>query len=101
MMGVLSWYTSYVEQGIFCTTLKKDPAGLELTDVWNAISSLKRFDHFYHLGLEEKIGKTGERKEAKVTLAIEKFFDDNGKLLYDRVSREVERLHSDIKHKRN
>ncbi|MCL4126484.1 UNVERIFIED_CONTAM: hypothetical protein GTU68_062964 [Idotea baltica] len=42
MMGILSWYTSYVEQGIFCTTLNKDPAGFEPVDVWNAMSSLKR-----------------------------------------------------------
>lgn len=60
-----------------------------------------RFDHLYHLGLEEKIGKTGEKKEARITLHVEKFFDENGELLYDRLSKEVERLHSDIKHKKN
>ncbi|MCL4126483.1 UNVERIFIED_CONTAM: hypothetical protein GTU68_062964 [Idotea baltica] len=101
MMGILSWYTSYVEQGIFCTTLNKDPAGFEPVDVWNAMSSLKRFDHLYHLGLEEKVGKSGEKKEARITMPIEKYFDDSGKLLYDRVAKEVERLHSDIKHKKN
>lgn len=42
MMGVLTWYTTYLERGIFCTALNKDVAGIDPDDVWNASSSLKR-----------------------------------------------------------
>ena len=42
MMGVLTWYTTCLERGIFCTALNKDAAGIDPDDVWNASSSLKR-----------------------------------------------------------
>lgn len=43
MMGVLTWYTTCLERGIFCTALNKDAAGIDPDDVWNASSSLKRW----------------------------------------------------------
>ena len=43
IMGVLTWYTSFMEQGIFCTVLDKDAVGLDPDNAWNASSSLKRY----------------------------------------------------------
>ena len=43
IMGVLTWYTSFMEQGIFCTVLDKDATGLDPDNAWNASSSLKRY----------------------------------------------------------
>ncbi|ROT75224.1 signal peptidase complex subunit 2 isoform X1 [Penaeus vannamei] len=101
MMGVLTWYTTYLERGIFCTALNKDVAGIDPDDVWNASSSLKRFDNKYHLCLSQKTGKTGKAKEARTVLTVENFFDETGRLLYGSVVKEVLRLHSDVEHKKN
>ncbi|KAK8734874.1 hypothetical protein OTU49_005704 [Cherax quadricarinatus] len=101
MMGVLTWYTTYLECGIFCTALKKDAAGIDPDDVWNASSSLKRFDNKYHLRVTQKAGKTGKAKEARTVLTVENYFDETGKLLYGSVAKEVLRLHSDVEHKKN
>lgn len=101
MMGILTWYTTYLERGIFCTALNKDVAGIDPDDVWHASSSLKRFDNKYHLRLSQKIGKTGKAKEAHIVLTVENFFDETGKLLYGPMAKEVMRLHSDVEHKKN
>ena len=43
-----------------------------------------------------KNGKSQQMKEATASMHIEKFFDVTGRLLYDRVNREVLKLHSSI-----
>lgn len=100
MMGVLTWYTTYMERGIFCTALNKDAAGIDPDDVWHASSCLKRFDNVYYLTLSQKDGKTGQTKEARTQITIENFFDESGKLVYPSVEREVVRLHQDVDHKK-
>ena len=59
-----------------------------------------RFDSNYHLTLKYKCGKTGQEKEVASDMPIEKYFDESGKLLYDRVADHVLLLHSDIDHKK-
>ncbi|CAL4151388.1 unnamed protein product, partial [Meganyctiphanes norvegica] len=100
MMGVLTWYTTYMERGIFCTALNKDAAGIDPDDIWHASSCLKRFDHIYHLTLSQKDGKSSQMKEARTQITVENFFDESGKLVYNSVEREVLRLHSDVDHKK-
>jgi len=101
MMGVLTWYTTYLEKGIFCTVLKKDAAGIDPDDTWNASSSLKRFDNKYQLSLHQVEGRSGRSKESRCVMPVENFFDEGGKLLYGQVAKEVLRLHADIEHKKN
>lgn len=101
MMGVLTWYTNYLERGIFCTALNKDPAGIDPDQIWNASSSLKRFDNKYHLRLSQRTGGAGRAKEARTVLTIESYFDETGRLLYPAVTKEVLRLHSDLDSKKN
>ncbi|KAK4310782.1 hypothetical protein Pmani_017682 [Petrolisthes manimaculis] len=101
MMGVLTWYTTYLECGIFCTALNKDVAGIDPDQIWNASSSLKRFDNKYHLCLSQRTGGSGRPKEARTVLTVENYFDETGKLLYASVAKEVLRLYSDLDSKKN
>ncbi|KAF2355174.1 Signal peptidase complex subunit 2 [Trinorchestia longiramus] len=101
MSGILTWHTSLVEKGTFATVLKVDPSGIDPSDSWSASSNIKRFDTVYHLTLTYRSGKTKQMKESSASLHVEKFFDTNGKLMYDRVSREVLKLHDDIRNKMN
>ncbi|KAA0202023.1 hypothetical protein HAZT_HAZT009605 [Hyalella azteca] len=101
MSAILTWHTSVVEKGTFATVLKEDPSHIDPSDVWSASSNIKRFDTVYHLTLTYKCGKTKQVKESSAALPIEKYFDVNGKLLYDRVSREVLKLRDSIINKMN
>lgn len=101
MSAILTWHTSSVEKGTFATVLNVDPSGIDPNDSWSASSSLKRFDTVYHLTLSFKCGKSKQQRESTTAMPIERYFDVNGKLLYDRVAREVLKLHDEIVNKMN
>ena len=42
LMGVLTWYTTYREKGIFIVAVEKDPAGLDPDSMWEASSHMKK-----------------------------------------------------------
>ena len=42
LMGVLTWYTTYREKGIFIVAVEKDPAGLDPDSLWEASSHMKK-----------------------------------------------------------
>ena len=42
LMGVLTWYTTYSEKGIFIVAVEKDPAGLDPDSLWEASSHMKK-----------------------------------------------------------
>ena len=42
LMGVLTWYTTYKEKGIFIVAIEKDPAGLDPDSLWEASSHMKK-----------------------------------------------------------
>jgi len=47
MMGLLTLYTTMVEQGCFLIALDKDKAGLDPDNVWRLTSNLKKYTCFY------------------------------------------------------
>jgi len=99
MSCVFTYHSTLVEKSIFTTVLDLDPSGLDPPNRWTASSTLKRFDTTYNLTLTHQNGKTKRLREASGSLPIEKAFDVNGRLQYDRVQKEVMRLHSLIKAK--
>merc|ERR1712210_119634 len=96
LMGVLTWYTTYSEKGIFIVAVEKDPAGLDPDSLWEASSHMKKFDDVYELSLVYEDGKTKKRREASFTNSCAKFFDDNGLLCNDLIEAAVMRLHKSL-----
>ncbi|CAG7720545.1 unnamed protein product [Allacma fusca] len=96
MMGILTLYTSYLEKGIFAVAVQQDPAGIDPEVMWEASSSMKRFDDIYSLTLVSKKGKNGSPKSATFEKSVANFFDTEGNLLQDLLEPEVLRLHSNI-----
>ena len=47
MMGLLTLYTTMVEQGCYLIALDKDKAGLDPDNVWRLTSNLKKYTRFY------------------------------------------------------
>jgi len=96
---VLTYHTTQLERGTFATVLDVDPSGLDPNNEWSAASNLKRFDTTYNLTLTYKDGKSKKVREATAAMPIERYFDTDGKLQYERVEREVMRLHASIRGK--
>lgn len=93
---VLTYHTTFVERGIFATVLEQDPSGLDPSQSWSASSTIKKYDTWYKLTLKHRHGGSGKSREAHANLAIEKFFDTEGKLQYERLQKEVLKLHAQI-----
>lgn len=96
LMAVLTFYTSYMEKGIFLVALDKDEAGMEPDDVWELASSLKKYDDQYHLQISLCVGKTKQTRSMDITKSVAEFFDENGTLNYDRFEPEVRILKAKI-----
>uniref|UniRef100_A0A131YHA7 Signal peptidase complex subunit 2 n=1 Tax=Rhipicephalus appendiculatus TaxID=34631 RepID=A0A131YHA7_RHIAP len=96
LMGVLTLYTTFLEKGIFLVALQKDKTGFDPDSVWTVSSSLKRFDHIYHLQIHYKDGKTKKTREAKLEKSIASWFDENGTLVGDLFDPEVCKLHNSL-----
>lgn len=60
----------------------------------NAFSS--RFDDKYHLDITLFGGKSKNKREASIVRSVEKFFDEEGVLLFDLLEPEVSKLHDSL-----
>nr|CAG4644381.1 EOG090X0FS4 [Lepidurus arcticus] len=94
LMGVLTLYTTLMEKGIFVIANSKDSAGND--NVWEASSSMKRYDDKYTFVLVFRDGKTGKQREAQFQKSVANFFDSNGVLLQDLVESAVGKLHDSL-----
>lgn len=96
---LLTYHTTCVEKSIFATVLETDPSGIDPSDSWSASSNVKKYDTFYNLTLRHRNGKSRKERESSAVLPIEKFFDTEGVLQYERLQRDVMKLHANIQAK--
>jgi len=96
MMVVLTFYTTYCEQGIFLEAVDVDPTGVDPTNKWILSSGMSRFDDVYTLELVFVDGKTGATRSADVARSIAGYIDENGLVCEDIFTAEVNRLHSEL-----
>ena len=66
-----------------------------LTIPWTPL----RYDTFYNLTLRYRNGKSRKERESSASLPLEKFFDTDGVLQYERLQRDVMKLHANIQAK--
>ncbi|XP_018330658.1 probable signal peptidase complex subunit 2 [Agrilus planipennis] len=93
LMGILTLYTTYKEKGIFLVAVQKD--GKKET-IWEASSSMKKFDDKYTLQLVCKDSKTGHFRQTTCTKSIANYVDVNGYVCHDIVEAEVTKLHNSL-----
>lgn len=96
LISLLTFYTTYIEKGIFVVALEKDPAGLDPDSKWEASSNLKKFDDIYDLTLVFRNGKTGATHDVTFHKSVADFFDENGLLCTDLLEDAVLKLHRDL-----
>jgi len=95
LMGVLTFYTTYKEKGIFVSVYQKE-SGSNVTNYWEASSSIKRYDDIYELMLEFKDGKTKKSRKSTSKRSVAQYFDENGTLVMEQLEPEVTKLHNNL-----
>lgn len=102
LMAVLTYYTTFVEKGIFLVLLNRDPAGIDPVSKWTISSNLKRFDDEYSLQLEYQAGRSEKVVDATLTKSVASWFTEDGELLFSKFETEVLKLHDSLlKEKKN
>lgn len=102
LMAVLTYYTTFVEKGIFLLLVKRDPTGIDPVAKWTISSNLKRFDDEYSVQLEYQSGPGGKVQEATLTKSVANWFTEDGELLFSKFETEVIKLHDSLlKEKKN
>ncbi|XP_052104708.1 signal peptidase complex subunit 2-like isoform X1 [Mytilus californianus] len=96
LMGVLTLYTTYMEQNIFLVASDKDKAGLEPDDKWELASTLKKYTHLYKLKMTFTNGKTGLSRSEEIERPVNNYFDEDGTLLFKLFEPEVRTLQGRI-----
>ncbi|KAK2161081.1 hypothetical protein NP493_1603g00000 [Ridgeia piscesae] len=96
MMGLLTLYTTMVEQGCFLIALDKDKAGLDPDNVWRLTSNLKKYDDMYTLNMTYTDGVTKLERSGSFSYSVAKFFDEDGCLCEDIFNGEVTKLHASL-----
>ncbi|XP_071165075.1 signal peptidase complex subunit 2-like isoform X1 [Mytilus edulis] len=96
LMGVLTLYTTYMEQNIFLVAADKDKAGLEPDDKWELASTLKKYTHLYKLKMTFTNGKTGLCRSEEIERPVNNYFDEEGTLLFKLFEPEVRTLQGRI-----
>ncbi|CAG9767663.1 unnamed protein product [Ceutorhynchus assimilis] len=94
MMGILTLYTTYKEKGIFAVCIQKE--GARKGAVWEASSSMGKYNDEYELHLCVKQPKSGSVRETKSKKSCANFVTINGVICQDLVENEVTRLHNSL-----
>jgi len=88
LMGVLTFYTMYIERGIFVEAYQDN-------NKWTISSDMKRFEDEYTLSVEYSVG--GTTNEAKLSKSASKWFTEEGDLINSKFEAEVSRLIESLK----
>ncbi|XP_033099787.1 probable signal peptidase complex subunit 2 [Anneissia japonica] len=96
MMGILTFYTAYIEKSHFLVTHEKDQAGIDPDNVWVVDSCLKRFDDMYTLEIHFTNGTSKVERESSLTKSVSSWFDESGTLQLELFEKDVQSLHDNI-----
>ncbi|KAK6170737.1 hypothetical protein SNE40_019052 [Patella caerulea] len=92
LMGVLTLYTTYTENGIFLVALDKDKAGVDPDDIWTLASVLKKYDDIYTLSIIFEDGKTKKKRTVEKGHSVANYFDEEGSLCVEKFEPFVRQL---------
>lgn len=102
LMLVLTYYTAFVEKGIFLVLIRRDPAGIDPVAKFTISSNMKRYDDQYSLQMEFQTESGNKVWEATLTKSVAHWFTEDGELLTSKFETEVLRLHDSLlKEKKN
>lgn len=92
LMGVLAFYTTMIEKGIFFEAL--DSNGSK----WTVSSNLNRFDDLYTLSLEFKYQNGSDFKTVETSLSksVAEWVTEDNEFLYEEFESEVIRIHNSL-----
>ncbi|XP_005106146.1 probable signal peptidase complex subunit 2 isoform X2 [Aplysia californica] len=96
LMGVLTFYLSYVERGIFLVALEQDRAMMEPDNTWKLSSTLRKYDDVYSLTISYTDGKTKQERSASTSKCVASYFDENGVFCFDLFQPIVEAMRQDL-----
>eukprot|EP00112_Aurelia_sp_Birch-Aquarium-sp1_P016044 Seg36.8 transcript_id=Seg36.8/GoldUCD/mRNA.D3Y31 product="putative signal peptidase complex subunit 2" protein_id=Seg36.8/GoldUCD/D3Y31 len=71
--------------------VRKDP-----DNTWKIATSLRRYDHMYHIMVQYEDGKTKKSKEVEMLKSVSEWFDENGLLLSHKFETEIKNIQSGL-----